>query len=418
MKKTLLVLTVLGAYATAAQAVDFTVDGTNLSVYGVLDGAAYTMSSPHAPAGLSSTTWGIASNNMQTSRLGFGANTDLGSGLKITGNLEEEISISTGGQGDGATVATPTAAASGGGTYNRAANVGLASPSWGEIKLGRQITPSLMTAVQLDAMGSQSGGYTNAWAYSQLVNSIIFTGAGALNGGAATDQNFNGGNNAPDLFVAALSYTSPIFSGFQVRLLQTFGSNNSPGSGNTGQPFGDSGVTDFSLRYDDGSFAFSLADNAVNIGNSVAGAYSGRLENNLQVGGSYKFGDTKVTLAYGDIAYADGYKAALKALANSSPPDDVEIWSLGATQQVGQYKFGLSYTDIKDKDHSANGVSDWSALVDFAFNKQGDVYAQLTSSDNKGNAQYSGLYGSALPSMAGGVGGTVNSLAVGLRYKF
>jgi predicted porin len=48
-------------------------------------------------------------------------------------------------------------ASGGDGQFNRAANIGLAS-SWGEVKLGRQLDPNLLVAVQLDALGSQSGG--------------------------------------------------------------------------------------------------------------------------------------------------------------------------------------------------------------------------------------------------------------------
>ena len=418
MQKKLIALAIAGvAASTTAHAFDFTVGDANLSIYGVLDGSVYSLKSPAAPAGQSSTSWGIASNNMQTSRLGFGANTDIGSGWKITGNLEQEISISTGGQGDGSTVATPTAEGNGGGTYNRAANIGFASDSYGEIKLGRQMVPSLLTAIQLDALGSQSGGYANAWVYSQLVNGILITGTGALNGGLATNQSFNGGADAPNLFVAGLSYVSPVFNNIQVRFLQTFGSNNSPVSGNAGQSITDSGITDFSIRYDNGALSLNLADQAVKVGNGVAGTYTGSLENNLQLGGSYKFNNTKLTLSYADISFANGYKAALAGLANSSAPDDVQIWSLGGTQQVDKMKYGVSCTNIKDKDNSASGVTEWAGLADYTLNKQADIYAQVTSAKNKGASQYAGVYGAIIPTM-GTNSGTVNAIVVGARYKF
>jgi predicted porin len=427
MQRKIIALAIAGFAATAgsSQAYDFNVNGADLSLYGILDGSVYTMHSPNAPSGTSSTSYGIASNNMQTSRLGFKASDDLGNGLKVNANLEEEISLSTGGQGDGSTNATPTASAGGGGVYNRAANVGLSGSSWGEVKLGRQIAPSFLAAYQLDALGSQSGGFANAWIYSQLLNSVLITGHGTIGAGnsLATNLNFNGGTDAPNLFISGLSYISPVFSGVQVRLLQTFGSNNSPVSGNAGQSITDSGITDLTISYDDnGPLVVRFADQQVKVGNGgIAGStYTGSLVNNVQLGGSYKFGDTKVTLDYGKVAYDSDYKAAINATGGSAP-DDVRIVSFGATQQITTaLKLGLSYTTIKDTDNTANGVNEWSALADYTLSKKADVYAQFTAANNKGGAQYAGVYGAVIPTTQtpANAGGSVNSLLAGIRYKF
>jgi predicted porin len=277
-----------------------------------------------------------------------------------------------------------------------------------------------LAAYQLDALGSQSGGYANAWIYSQLVNSILITGHGAQAGGLAANLNYNGGAVAPNLFVNGLGYSSPVFSGFQVNLLQTFGSNHDPVSGNAGQAFSDSGITDLTASYDNGPLTIRFGDQQIKVASGSTGTYTGSLVSNVQLGGSFKFGDAKVTLDYGTVTYDSGYKAALAALANSSAPDNVRIWSLGGTQQLGTLKLGLSYTSSKDTDVTANGVNEWSALADWTLSKKADTYVQFASANNKGAAQYAGVYGAVIPltQTPANAGGTVNSLIAGIRYKF
>src|SRR5688500_13267011 len=88
MKKSLLALAVLGAFAGAASA------QTNVTIYGVADvGIARTDSD--APG--SNATWGLNSGIQSGSRLGFRGTEDLGGGLSAIFQLENGFNIDTGG---------------------------------------------------------------------------------------------------------------------------------------------------------------------------------------------------------------------------------------------------------------------------------------------------------------------------------
>jgi len=143
MKKSLLALAAMGAFAGAAQA------QSSVSVYGVMDGA-YT-----AVEGNSTTTAGVKTTVKQrntvngdgalsTSRLGFRGVEDLGGGLSAQFVLEYDLlNIGNGGNGN-AGVQTPTAVDTGGtaGLGARYSYIGLSSKSMGTLRLGRQESPS------------------------------------------------------------------------------------------------------------------------------------------------------------------------------------------------------------------------------------------------------------------------------------
>jgi len=143
MKKSLLALAAMGAFAGAAQA------QSSVSVYGIMDGS-YT-----AVEGTSTTTAGAKTNVKQrntvngdgalsTSRLGFRGVEDLGGGLSAQFVLEYDLlNIGNGGNGN-AGVQTPTAVDTGGtaGLGARYSYIGLSSKSLGTVRLGRQESPS------------------------------------------------------------------------------------------------------------------------------------------------------------------------------------------------------------------------------------------------------------------------------------
>ncbi|MBM3349388.1 MAG: porin [Betaproteobacteria bacterium] len=144
MKKSLLALAVMGAFAGAAHA------QSSVTVYGVLD-ASYSAieSNSTTTAGVKTTAKVRNTVNgdgaLATSRLGLRGVEDLGGGLSAQFVLEWDlINIGNGATGDGATqAATATAGATtstGRGFGPRYSYIGIASKNFGTLRLGRQET--------------------------------------------------------------------------------------------------------------------------------------------------------------------------------------------------------------------------------------------------------------------------------------
>lgn len=116
MKKSLLALAVLGAFAGTASA-----DTSNITVYGIVDTG---ISHIKAHDGTSTTSMGGGIGE-DGSRLGFKGSEDLGGGLAVNFKLEMGIDTSNG------------SSAQGGKTFGRNTTVGL-SGGFGSVSIGRQ----------------------------------------------------------------------------------------------------------------------------------------------------------------------------------------------------------------------------------------------------------------------------------------
>lgn len=137
MKKSLLALAVLGAFAGAAQA------QSSVTVYGSFDGG---IRHTNSAAG---SVWTEGSNGTYLSnRLGFKGVEDLGGGLNAHFNLESGFNTGTG------------ALDNAGKLFNRTASVGLGS-SWGSLDFGRQYSVSYQTVGSYDPFNYKFVSITN-----------------------------------------------------------------------------------------------------------------------------------------------------------------------------------------------------------------------------------------------------------------
>ena len=130
MKKSLLALAVLGAFAGAASA------QTNVTIYGVAD-----VGIQRIDTSATSARWGLDSGIQSGSRLGFKGSEDLGGGLSAIFTLESGYNIDTG------------TSAQGGRLFGRQAFVGL-SGGFGAVKFGRQYTPIFIAHDTIDPFGT------------------------------------------------------------------------------------------------------------------------------------------------------------------------------------------------------------------------------------------------------------------------
>lgn len=141
MKKSLLALAVLGAFAGAASA------QSSVTLYGVAD------ANVTAAKGGGERLWSLGSGGLNGSRFGLRGSEDLGGGLKANFVLENGFSIDTGAQGNAGT-STATGPATGQRIFGRAAWVGLGG-GFGEIRLGRQYTPIGALTDELGPLGTK-----------------------------------------------------------------------------------------------------------------------------------------------------------------------------------------------------------------------------------------------------------------------
>ena len=149
MKKSLLALAVLGAFAGVASA------QSSVTLFGIVDVSVANISNKNA-AGTKVTTQQMISGGLNTSRLGFRGVEDLGGGLKAGFWIEGELQPDTG---------TPA-----GQTWQRRSTVSLLG-NFGEVRLGRDYTPSYWNLTRFDPFGTNGVG--------SLLNVTTVLGSGA-----------------------------------------------------------------------------------------------------------------------------------------------------------------------------------------------------------------------------------------------
>jgi predicted porin len=183
MKKSLLALAALSAFATAAQA------QSSVTVYGVLDQSyVSTDATALSNAAVTKTTNTGGDGQLSGSRLGFRGTEDLGGGLKANFVLEFGLSASE--------------ALNGINNGTRLGFVELQSASAGAVRAGRQVSP---TKAVNDS-------------YTTFANSTW--NVGSVTGGTETADttNFYHTGNAGDRVGNAITYLTPVISGFQAQI--------------------------------------------------------------------------------------------------------------------------------------------------------------------------------------------------------
>jgi predicted porin len=142
MKKSLLALAVLGAFAASAQA------QTSVTVYGSFDGGVRNLTNVNA-AGDNNLTMG-SNGTYNSNRIGFKGVEDLGGGLNAHFNLESGFNTGTGALDNATSV-----------LFNRTAAVGLGG-SWGSLDFGRQYTVAFKTIASYDPFSYKYPGIASA----------------------------------------------------------------------------------------------------------------------------------------------------------------------------------------------------------------------------------------------------------------
>lgn len=140
MKKSLLALAVLGAYVGAASA------QSSVTLYGTVD-----LSGKYVKNDGFKRRYSLARDGINSSQLGFRGVEDLGGGLKAGFNLLASVGADSGDIGGG------QSATGSGKFFSRRSTVSLFS-NFGELRLGRDYTPSFWNQTLFDAYGTVGVG--------------------------------------------------------------------------------------------------------------------------------------------------------------------------------------------------------------------------------------------------------------------
>ncbi|MGY4830757.1 porin [Sphaerotilaceae bacterium SBD11-9] len=344
MKKSLLALAVLGAFAGTASA------QSSVTIYGIVDSAVrMTTNAGATAANKDESITALVPGGMSQSRLGFNINEDLGGGLRAIANMEHRFASDTGVQGS-----LPSA-----NDFWRQSWVGLQSSSFGRITMGRQYN------VLFDAY---TGTYSS-FKYSPYIEA--FKPEIGLSLGARNDN--------------AIKYAITV-GGFTGEALYAFGEGAATAPGGNGKSYG--GM----LKYAFGPFA-------------VAGAYQ-ELEDGpatqktvkaYTIGGAFTSGPLYVNLSWGRNDFEAGFSTALNSAlltgaitqsvaiqgGASSAADKRDILMTGLTYQVTPgLNLGGQYWRIEQDGLAANGAADGKAdafafVADYAFSKRTDAYFEV-----------------------------------------
>ena len=374
MKKSLLALAVLGAFAGAASA------QSSVTVYGIVD-LGFDRTDTGAVAG---STTGIKSGGQSASRIGFKGTEDLGGGLNALFQLEATIQADTGSAFSSPAVATSgvnAGYASGSGGFNRIATVGLQSAAFGTVNLGRQTSVIKDAYDVVDPFGD--GG-------NIAPISAVFFG-GALSGDFGRISN-------------SVKYSTPSFGGFKASAAYSFGEAVGSTSDNSSYGFG--------LGYANGplnvQFAYHNQERLAGRLPATISATSGVVtpgvafvarENEAAfVGATYNFGGFKLHGAYADasVETATAETKVRNYLAGVSLP-------LGA---AGNLFASYSVNDIRG---TSNADSQRAAIMyTYDLSKRTNLYTGYSHTSNDDSVNLAG----------GPVGESNSAFNVGVRHKF
>lgn len=369
MKKSLLAVAVLGAFAGAASA------QSSVTLFGVVD-----LSGNYVDNG-GKKVYSLQSNQLNSNRLGFRGTEDLGGGLAAgfwleagMGNDVGSVGGSNGIAGAAAGAGNNAGSASSTILFNRRSTVSLIS-KMGEIRLGRDYNPSFWNTVFGDVYGANGLG--------QMLN--VVGGAGAANpGGAgyATYPTFARSNNS-------IGYFLPGGMGGLYGQLQVAAGENQAQQKYMGGRLGyAAGPFDAAIAYGTTESGSALPDFDV-----------------LNAMLTWNFGFVKAFGLYNVVEYGNA---------------KLETYSVSAAVPLGQGEFKAGYSATDAKGTLPNGTyigadngKIFSVQYIYNLSKRTALYTTYARIDNDGNANFQ-----VLSNGYSAAGDTSQGYNFGVRHSF
>jgi predicted porin len=325
MKKSLLALAVLGAFAGAASA------QSSVTIYGIVDTSVSRIDNGN------NSVVGIDSGNNAASRIGFKGVEDLGNGLQAEFVLENGINTDDG---------------TGGAGFSRLAFVGL-NGAFGKVRLGKQEIQTKEMLNQIDPFSA-----------SGMVNAVDFINGGGL------DQRI--GNQ--------IVWMSNNYSGFSASVGYIFGETNGDNSANRGYGLRlgyANGPLNVQFAYEKQNSTDTLSDNTVD----PAGVDAD--DKNMLLGATYDFGSFKLHGIYGQRKISGDVGGV------ASPDVKIRSGLIGATVPFGASAIRAEYIrnnvrDIAGVDADADS-SLWALSYTYAMSKRTTLYATYARTTNDDN---------------------------------
>ncbi|WDZ95642.1 porin [Herbaspirillum sp. WKF16] len=403
MKKSLLALAVLGAFAGAAQA------QSSVTIYGIVDtGVTYTSKAQttQTPGINTGSKFAVNSGVIQGSRIGFKGVEDLGGGLSAVFNLETGFTNDNGGLQGSDNVTSSN-------LFRRKSVVGLAG-GFGTVLVGRQtdfadVISAYTGVADFGGVIAQAGSNLNRLQGVRTNNSVNFTT-----------------NN---------------LSGFTGNLMYGFG--ETAGKTSAGQSFGiggkyENGPLGLGLNYyqskagatpSDVSLipitAVGVTPAATNVYTNAANAGSSA-QKVLNVVASYQFGPARVYGNYSRVKQ-DLNTAGVAGFAGVTAATRTTAGTLALSKKADLYEIGTAYAlspslkllaAVQHTRAEFDGVSGKGKLTqynlgaDYWLSKRTDLYAfvsNLRATDMKNP----GVYGDTTGNDA-----SQTAVTVGVRHKF
>ena len=354
MKKSLLAVAVLGAFAGTASA------QSSVTLFGVVDlSANYTKNG-------SRTLKTLDSNQLSSNRLGFRGVEDLGGGLQAGFWLEAGMNNDTGVVGAN----VGNAAAPVQSFFNRRSTVSLISKA-GEIRLGRDYNPSFWQTVFFDVYGANGLG--------QMLNLISTHGSGATT--------FARSNNSITYFLP--SGIGGLYGSVQVAAQE-----------------GSITATSANNKYKGGRLGYAAGPVDVAVGYAITKTATNdyKLTN---VGGSYDAGVVKVFAMWNKSEFGN-LSLRTWELSASVPLGQGEF-------KAGYVKADAAGTSVAGVNTNANDADQVSAQYIYNLSKRTALYTGASRLNNKGNATFSVNTQNAFAPNAGEKSTAYN---VGVRHSF
>ncbi|HBT96789.1 MAG TPA: hypothetical protein DEB25_03680 [Desulfobulbaceae bacterium] len=382
-----------------------------LSVYGRVDVSVANTNSGNGRH------FTVGSAGMTATSLGLKGEKAVGHGLKVVGNVEMGIDLSTGvaGNGPGGTIGDNMNVASSGGLtgtgnqiFSRQAYAGLGSDILGQVTLGRQYSGSYLTiASESTAFGP--GFYGSSAVFLPVI------------GGMPTRLN------------NSIVYQTPAFEGFlrgfTAYATYTAGSENNLDEAKATNTYDANGNIVSSTRTTDSSgegydlaltYRFkglSTAVSAWNVENASYNAFGGETglatRRGWQAAVNYDFGLAKLYGHYISGWYSGGnYKNVTKTLS------DADGWSVSAKVPYQKHSVIANFSQLNDKslnnaDASLFGVAYTYQIIDDTW-----LYISWGQMFNDDNAKYSLMNGGDLVGTVGEVGYQPDGVMMGVNTKF
>ncbi|WP_250474758.1 porin [Caballeronia sp. GAFFF1] len=383
MKRNLLIVGVLGAFAASAQA------QSSVTLYGMLDaGIVYANN-----AGGHS-NWQQGSGSVSDTYFGLRGSEDLGGGLHALFKLESGFNLNNGGFNQD-------------GMFNRQAYVGLQSDQFGTVTLGRQYDSMVDFLGPLSEAGA---GYGNNLSAHPFDNDNL-------------DNSFSIKNS--------VKYRSANYAGFKFGGLYGFSNDAGQFSNNRAWSAGASytaGPLNFAAAYlqTNNSRNFNTGG-AVTAGQSNKGNLTADLQRTFGAGVNYAYGPATVGFVWTNTHY-DGLIAASQGGTSFTLPTGTNL-HLNNFELNGRYALtpalnldaAYTYTDGKLTGSNGTGDPKWhtvSLQADYSLSRRTDVYVEGVYQHASGQLGNAGANVAIINTLSPSTSQNQVAAAVGLRHRF